>query len=685
MTLRPTPPNRSSRWPRLAAAAATVVVAALAAGSGASPPGPATAASSITPWVRLAPSGGPDARYTHGMVYDSRRDRVVLFGGDNEGLARLGDTWEHDGAGWVRVEPPASPPGRVNVNEAMVYDPLRGVTVLYGGLGDGAYLDDTWEYDGRTWRRVDGDSPPARDAHAAAFDARRGVVVLFGGFGSPPRDDTWIYDGAWTRLDPPTSPPGRSQHSMAFDERRGVIVMHGGRDESGNLDDTWEFDGRTWNRAAPASLPWPRHNHRLVYDPSRGIVLFGGESLDGRLLTDDWVYDGTAWRPLDVPRGPAARKAMGLVADPVRERLLLFGGGNWIHAGSLQTFGDTWALPFAGRSSRAFMPVAIHGLQHLPPPKPVPEADLSRDVLVLSYDPLLRSGERLSERMRWHSHEAIAREAVAFFRETSGDTLELYIVDWTVVDEWPLKADGFRYDEDTYMAVMRGEIPGHAPDDVDYDAVVADPRFDICGRANRGEIDEVWMFGGPYFGYAESRLVGPGGYWYNSTPMEDTHGCERLVPIMGLNYERDTDQALHSFGHRAESAIWRAFRSWEQNRADHDWERFAMVAHLAPDFAYSGCGNIHFPPNATSDYDYGNTAPVDSICADFADYPRLDPPGTARRPVTCEAWGCSHLGYLRYWFGHLPASPGCTDGRLNDWWRYIFEPERANAPAEGCP
>ena len=44
---------------------------------------------------------GPSARFDHAMAYDSRRDRIVLFGGGGvaAGIPYLGDTWE------LKIEP----------------------------------------------------------------------------------------------------------------------------------------------------------------------------------------------------------------------------------------------------------------------------------------------------------------------------------------------------------------------------------------------------------------------------------------------------------------------------------------------------------------------------------------------------------------------------------------------------
>jgi len=63
---------------------------------------------------------------------------------------------------------------------------------------------------------------------------------------------------------------------------------------------------------------------------------------------------------------------------------------------------------------------------------------------------------------------------------------------------------------------------------------------------------------------------------------------------------------------------------------------------------------------------------VQSSAVDWLAFPDL----TGRRaPVSCETWGGPdyQLNYLRWWFSHLPQA-ACTnsDGRLNNWWEYVF-------------
>jgi hypothetical protein len=50
-----------------------------------------------------------------------------------------------------------------------------------------------------------------------------------------------------------------------------------------------------------------------------------------------------------------------------------------------------------------------------------------------------------------------------------------------------------------------------------------------------------------------------------------------------------------------------------------------------------------------------------------------------KAPVNREAWGGPDYArnYFRWWFGHLPRAAGVNaDGRLNSWWKYVFDFDR---------
>jgi hypothetical protein len=149
--------------------------------------------------VAEAGGPGPPARSSHGMVYDERRGKVVLFGG-TAGSGPLGDTWEFDGTRWSRFEGAAPPP---RLAPGMAYDSKRGRTLLFGGGGAGKMLGDTWSFDGKAWSELAAPGPSARVSPAMAYDPGRDRVVLFGGRRSWPDDlaDTWLFDGErWSEV-----------------------------------------------------------------------------------------------------------------------------------------------------------------------------------------------------------------------------------------------------------------------------------------------------------------------------------------------------------------------------------------------------------------------------------------------------------------------------------------------------
>ena len=310
---------------------------------------------------------------------------------------------------------------------------------------------------------------------------------------------------------------------------------------------------------------------------------------------------------------------------------------------------------------------------------------ITKKVYVVVYDPILSNGQHLSQYLHWADYAEMTSDTIALFRNASHDGLQYEVSATTVVtDGWPEKIDGFHYTEQEYLAVINGQASAHVPDAVNYNKIVNDPSLDICGKANRGEIDEVWIFNGPNFGFWESTLVGPGAYWYNSPPVPGPHACDRLIPIMGPSPERP-DMLGHNEGHRMESTMRQVYGSWRQERPDHSWHRFTLVKALSPGYSYSGCGNIHYPPNGTSGYDYGNPGVVDSICDDFASYPNLGDPAITASPTSCSSWACNHYDYMLYWFGHLPYFPGCgPDQVMNDWWQYFANPELALDPSVMC-
>lgn len=321
----------------------------------------------------------------------------------------------------------------------------------------------------------------------------------------------------------------------------------------------------------------------------------------------------------------------------------------------------------------------------------------SPKVLLLIYNPIIESqgNQKLATLRGWTDPDAITANILNEIASASGSFVNYQITERVEFDDIPTKTDGYDYTDETYLTCLNsGGSQCHDPDNTNYVTMLNS--VDACGKRNRGEIDEVWVWGGPWFGFWESNLTGPNAFYLNSWPTTGT-SCEKLLPIMGFNYER-ADGPLHNYGHRMEATMSKVYGSWQENRTSHNWDKFALNKAQSPDYNTYGCGSVHYAPNAlysglpgeprNDDYDQNLTNYVNSYCDDFLNYPNLGDPAQTSKLINCQAWGCTSEGFLRWWFGHIPKKEGVgPDGKLNNWWAYLVDPQgaiiEANAPRPG--
>jgi cysteine-rich repeat protein len=287
-------------------------------------------------WTRVE-SRTPRRRLAAGMVYDDARGRIVMYGGVDgfpDGVM-LDDTWEYDGHTWQRIRTATSPGGRAG--HALVFDSERQRAVLFGGIRSNSFFDcadDHWEYDGLDWEPVmTSPRPSARGVAAFAYDPIRGVMVLFGGICAEILlADTWEYDGvSWSEVVPTgdgaaTWPQGRVGAAMAWDPDRQRIVLFGGKaGDDTNLDDTWEYDGVGWRLIEGQTAPTPRAGHALLYNAARrGMTVLGG--MGAGATTDTWELRGSTWFQVSVTNPPSDRFGAAAAYFPMQDAVLLFGG-----------------------------------------------------------------------------------------------------------------------------------------------------------------------------------------------------------------------------------------------------------------------------------------------------------------------------------------------------------------------
>ncbi|MGB7874281.1 MAG: hypothetical protein WBL25_07840, partial [Anaerolineales bacterium] len=161
----------------------------------------------------------------------------------------------------------------------------------------------------------------------------------------------------------------------------------------------------------------------------------------------------------------------------------------------------------------------------------------------------------------WNRSDDLIPKYIDKIRKASQGILEYQVVETLEVPEHPLLLDDHQYTDTTYTEVLADDQRALRDADgkymlADYDQIIQ--KFDILQKIESEQIDEVWMFGGPYFGFYESRMVGRGAFWCNGPAIEQD--CRRFV-IMGFNYEREVKEMVHDYGHRAESLLAKSFDS----------------------------------------------------------------------------------------------------------------------------
>jgi N-acetylneuraminic acid mutarotase len=217
---------------------------------------------------------------------------------------------------WDVADAANHPP--IAVCPAIAYDAESGLIVVFGGLGEQGYTDETWAYDAitNTWA----DMAPAKhptDVECASFvyDEQSDLTVLYGstkrGYGSAPREGwLWAYDvdsNTWTELEITGGPEVPPAYVRGFyDPASDRIVYFGGAapdarsgDEASNEVWAYDVDSNSWTELAPNPIAGLML-HTFTYVPTldRAVAFGGGpiytdEAFGNRLLlydpaTDTW-------------------------------------------------------------------------------------------------------------------------------------------------------------------------------------------------------------------------------------------------------------------------------------------------------------------------------------------------------------------------------------------------------------
>ena len=254
-------------------------------------------------WSQVSANGTlPPARLGHTLLWDAKRNRLVMFGGQSRSF--FSDVWAFDVArgAWTQLSRDDAGPSR-RYSHSAILEPGRDRMVISHGFTSSGRFDDTWAFDlaNNTWRNLtpSGTKPLRRCLHHAVYDAERSQMLLFGGcasgFGPCPLGDLWAFDlntNTWTERTGQVKPSPRTHYGMVFDDARSQLVIFGGQG-NGALNDTWEFDAnrREWREATlQGALPSGRSRHESTFgSDQKTAFFFGGTKDSGERTNELWM------------------------------------------------------------------------------------------------------------------------------------------------------------------------------------------------------------------------------------------------------------------------------------------------------------------------------------------------------------------------------------------------------------
>jgi hypothetical protein len=316
-------------------------------------------------WTFTGMPTGPVRRVRGAMAFHAPAGQMVLFGGEAPGgLGVFADTWIRDTGQWRRIAPAFSPTGRVDAS--MAFDPSTGLTTLHSGRAStsSAFRNDTWAWDGTSWRELQLAVRPPVGHHGLVTDHAAGRLVLFVSGTPQSTPHTWEFrSGAWTPLAVGgVVPSARSGFAMEHDPVSSRTLLFGGWDTGGRVADTWAFDGSSWSSLSTTSRPSPGDGARMVFDPVRGRVrLFGV-----RDSFQHWEWSGADWvRARDLTTDvPVFYPVAGF--DPIRGAVVMVGASPSSSRDGVMHFEIDEPASFAAYGS------ACNGSTGVPRLEPVP-------------------------------------------------------------------------------------------------------------------------------------------------------------------------------------------------------------------------------------------------------------------------------------------------------------------------
>ena len=300
--------------------------------------------------------------------------------------------------------------------------------------------------------------------------------------------------------------------------------------------------------------------------------------------------------------------------------------------------------------------------------RPPAEPQIIKKILVLDYNPIVKDGKTLRNYKNWPDPLSLEKKFIEDIASASGKFLK-YEISTRVdnIDEFPAKDDGYIYSDEEYLALLNNQQADFVSDAaVNYLPIIE--KYDLCSKSNAGQINEVWIWSGPEFGFYPVVEAGDEAKYIGSPPITDST-CTNKLTLMSFRYDQDLTSMIKIYGLRTENVLSNIFNEYLLAGVGPttDWGKFTKLEAWFKN--ESVCGLPAFPPNAYQAGDFSNSNSIQNSCDNWIFYPIL---ANTTTNISCAKWGCNKYGYLLWWFSHLPRIAGSTDGFLNNWWKYII-------------
>lgn len=250
-------------------------------------------------WEEMPPvAPAPDGRYNHTLIYDDARNQLLLYAGNTSTSGATpspqNDVWAYDIATnvWREIDQTGTAPSGRMWHEAL-WDSSRERMIVYGG-GDATafnnnatYFSDVLAFDPTdgSWSQWhngrNGTIPDGRFWSRMVHDTQNDVYLMFAGHDDQTlgnANDTWTFNPEtrdWSAVadadafnrpangfcDFPAdfttvaagTPERRNAHTLVYSQACGHAITFGGKTDCGAVNDVWRFGAEGWSNPVMAS------------------------------------------------------------------------------------------------------------------------------------------------------------------------------------------------------------------------------------------------------------------------------------------------------------------------------------------------------------------------------------------------------------------------------------------------